>query len=123
MEHRMHVFLLVQRVEHGTGDVANAFGNNPNDGCCGYGIDKGLEGYEHTEAHAYKTNGFEIGMFLQSHETDDGASHGAQPYKSEEPPSPITLFAKGYKWEGRIAAGYMPVDGSVVPAAQPLSPF
>ena len=35
MEHGMHVFLLVDTVEHSTRDVANTFCNNPPD--CGWG--------------------------------------------------------------------------------------
>ena len=46
MEHGMHVFLLVDTVEHSTRDVSNTFCNNPPD--CGWGnrIDKRLEGNE-----------------------------------------------------------------------------
>ena len=54
MEHGMHVFFLVDTVEHSTRDVANTFCNNPPD--CGWGnrIDKRLEGNENWESHAYK---------------------------------------------------------------------
>ena len=32
MEHGMHVFLLIERIEHSTRDVADALGNNPDEG-------------------------------------------------------------------------------------------
>ena len=35
MEDGVHVFLLVQRVEYGTRDIADAFGHNPDKGLCG----------------------------------------------------------------------------------------
>ena len=38
MEHGMHVFLLVDAVEHGSRDIADALGDDPRHRGCGYGI-------------------------------------------------------------------------------------
>ena len=43
----MHVFLLVDTVEYGARNVADAFGNNPPDCGGGYGINQRFEGNQY----------------------------------------------------------------------------
>ena len=54
VEDGMHEGLLVEGVEEGTGNIADALGNNPDDGCCRHAVDEWFEGYQHAEAHADK---------------------------------------------------------------------
>ena len=57
MEHGVHVFLLIQRIEDGTRDVTDSLGNQPDDGCRRDGVHQRFEGHEHTQAHANETKG------------------------------------------------------------------
>ena len=79
----MHEGLLVEGVEEGTGNIADALGNNPDDGCCRHAVDEWFEGYQHAEAHADKAERLDVGMLLQLHKADNGAGNGTQPYKGE----------------------------------------
>ena len=69
MEDRVHVALLVEAVEDGTGDVGNTFGYYPWDGGGADTVEKGLEGYKDRQTHAHKTKGFEITVLLETVET------------------------------------------------------
>jgi hypothetical protein len=122
MEHGVHVFALVETVEDGTRDVAHALGDNPDDGARGDAVDEGFEGDEHTEAHTHETDGFEIAVILDVDETADGAGDGARPDEDEECPAPVALGAHGDEGDGRIGTGDVPIDGGMVPLAQPLLP-
>jgi hypothetical protein len=97
VEHRVHVFCFVQRIEHCSGYVAHTFGNYPHEGGSGNGVDKWFESHQHAKSHAYEAQCLEIGMFLQMDEAHDGAHNGTQPYKREKAPSPIAFVAKGYE--------------------------
>ena len=56
-------------------------------------------------------------------EGDDGAGNGGGPHEGEECPAPESLVAHGHEGDGRVGAGDVPVDGGMVPAAQPLLPL
>ena len=117
MEDGMHIAPFVETVEEGTGDVADAFGYNPDEGCCWHTVDQGFEGDEDAETHSDETNGFNVTMVLQFAEGDDGADDGAEPHEAEERPSPIALFAQSNQRDGGVGAGDVPIDGSMIPLA------
>ena len=102
MEHGMHEFALVERIEDGAGDVTYAFSNNPNDGSRRHTVYQRLESYEHTEPHQAKTNGLQMAMVFQFAERNDGPHDGTSPLKDEKRPSPVALFAHGNERNGRI---------------------
>ena len=76
MKHRVHIFLLVQAVEHGARDVAYALGDNPYDGSRGNTGYQRPEGHQHGEPHADEAESLDVGMFRQADETHDGAGNG-----------------------------------------------
>ena len=123
VEDAVHVLPLIETVEQGTGDVADTLGHNPYNGCRGNAVDERLEGYEHAEAHADEAERLDVGVLFEADETDDGAHDGTEPHKNKESPAPVALLTEGDKGEGRVGAGYVPVDGGVVPAAQAFLPF
>ena len=123
VEDGVHVFLLVQRVEDGSRDVAHALGYNPDEGSGGDAVEQGFEGNEHREAHADEAEGLEVGVLLQADEADDGACQCTCPHEEEQRPAPVTLFAQGGECQRRVAAGDVPVDGSMVPFAKSLFPL
>ena len=123
VEDGVHVFLLVQRVEDGSRDVAHALGYNPDEGSGGDAVEQGFEGNEHREAHADEAEGLEVGVLLQADEADDGACQCTCPHEEEQRPAPVTLFTQGGECQRRVAAGDVPVDGSMVPFAKSLFPL
>ena len=56
-------------------------------------------------------------------EARERAHDGAEPYKAKQSPAPIALMAPGDERDGRIGTGDMPVDGRMIPLAQPLLPW
>ena len=123
VEDGVHVLPLVEGIEEGTDDVADAFGDNPSDGGGGDAVDEGFEGDEDAEAHADEAEGLEVGVLLESNEADDGASDGAEPDKGKKAPAPVALLAEGDKGQRRIGASNVPIDGGMVPLAEPLLPL
>ena len=117
MEHGMHVFLLVDAVEYGTRNVADSFGNNPPDRSGGYGINQRFEGNQYRQSHAYKADGLQVAVILESGKTHDGSGNGASPDKDKEAPSPISLVSHRNERNWRVRTGNMPVDGGMVPFA------
>ena len=117
MEHGMHVFLLVDTVEYGTRNVADSFGNNPPDRSGGYGINQRFEGNQYRQSHAYKADGLQVAVILESGKTHDGSGNGASPDKDKEAPSPISLVSHRNERDWRVRTGNMPVDGGMVPFA------
>ena len=69
MEDGMHVALLVETIEDGTGDVGNALGYYPRHRGSAHTVEKGLEGYKHRQTHTNETKGFEITVLLETVET------------------------------------------------------
>ena len=123
MEHGVHVLAPVDAVEHGAGDVADAFGHDPEEVGGGQDGGQGLEGHEHTEAHSHEAGRFEVAVFLEIDEAHHRSYGGAEPYEDEQAPAPEALVAQRDERDGRIAAGDVPVDGGVVPPSQPLLPL
>ena len=123
MEDTVHIPLLMESIEDGTSDIEDTLGDNPDDGGCRYGVYQGLEGYQHTQSHADEAERLDVGMLLQPDETDDSSCNGTSPYKRKETPSPITLCPQRHQCQGGVRAGDMPVDGGMVPSAQPFLPF
>ena len=119
----MHVFLLVDTVEYGARNVADTFGNNPPDCGGGYGVYQRFEGNQYRQSHAYKTDGLQVAVILESGKTHDGSGNGASPDKDKKAPSPVTLFAHGYERDRGVGTGNMPVDGGMVPFAQTFLPL
>lgn len=62
----MHVFLLVDTVEYGARNVADAFGNNPPDCGGGYGVYQRFKGNQYRQSHAYKADGLQVAVILES---------------------------------------------------------
>lgn len=83
MEHGMHVFLLVDTVEYGARNVADAFGNNPPDCGGGYGVYQRFKGNQYRQSHAYKADGLQVAVILESGKTHDGSGNGASPDKDK----------------------------------------
>ena len=119
----MHVFLLVNTVEYGARNVADAFGNNPPDCGGGYGVYQRFEGNQYRQSHAYKADGLQVAVILESGKTHDGSGNGASPDKDKKAPSPVTLFAHGYERDRGVGTGNMPIDGGMVPFAQTFLPL
>ena len=102
MEHGMHE-PLAEAVEDGSGDVAHALGDDPRYGSRADGEEQRLEGDEHGETHEAEADGFEVAVVAQTDKGGDGAGNGCRP-------------------DGRVASGDVPIDGGVVPLAEPLFP-
>ena len=87
-----------------------------------FGIDD-ISNLLEKEPHSNETEGLEVGMFLQSGKTHNGACNGTQPDEREQRPAPIALRAQRHQRQRGVRAGYVPVDGRMVPMAQALLPF
>ena len=90
----MHIFGLIQRIKNRSCDIAHTLSNDPCYRRCRYRINKWFEGYKHTQPHAYKTERFDIRMLFEFYKTDYRTSYSASPYKAEQTPPPLSLFAK-----------------------------
>ena len=123
MEDGVHEPLLVKAVEHGARDVAHTLGDDPRHGGGVDTVDERSEGHEHTEAHDHETHGLYTTVTLQTTEALYRARDGGEPDEDEECPTPIAIFAHGDERDGRVGARDVPVDGGVVPLAQPLLPW
>ena len=123
MEYGVHIPLFVEGIENGTGDIRHALSDNPDEGSGRYRIYQRLEGYQHTQSHAHKAEGLDVRMLLQPDEADDGSRDGTHPYEAEQRPAPIALGAQRHQRQWRVRARYVPVDGGMVPLAQPLLPL
>ena len=123
VEDGVHVLALVERVEDSSRDVADTLGHNPDKGGGGDAVEQGLEGHQHTQAHADEAEGLQIGVFLQADEADDGTGQCTRPHEEEQRPAPVALFTQGGERQWRVAAGDVPVDGGMVPTAQALLPL
>lgn len=80
----MHVFLLVDTVEYGARNVADAFGNNPPDCGGGYGVNQRFESNQYRQSHAYKADGLQVAVILESGKTHDGSGNGTSPNKDKK---------------------------------------
>ena len=100
MEHRVHVLFLVDAVEDGTRDTADALGNKPRNGYHTGGVEQGLEGDEDAEPHAAEAEGLDVGVLFELDKTGGGAGNGAEPDKEEEPPAPVALVAQHGQRDG-----------------------
>ena len=58
MEYGVHVSAPVEAVEHGAGDVTDAFGYNPDEVGRGKRVDQRFESDEHAQSHAHETTCF-----------------------------------------------------------------
>ena len=81
----MHVLLVVEGVEKGSRDIANTFGNNPADGCCGDGIDQRFEGHKYGKSHANEAECLDVGVLFQADEADNGSRYGTEPNNPSSP--------------------------------------
>ena len=89
VENGVHVLALVQRVEDGAGDVADALGDDPRERGWRDAVEQGLQGDEYAEAHTDEAEGLNVRVLLQSAQADDGARQRTRPYEDEERPAPI----------------------------------
>ena len=62
-------------------------------------------------------------MVLELGKAHHCSGNGACPDEDKETPSPIALFAHRNQGDRGIRAGNVPVDGGMIPFAQPLLPF
>ena len=62
-------------------------------------------------------------MVLELGKAHHGSGNGACPDEDKEAPSPIALFAHRNQGNRRVRTGNVPVDGGMIPFAQPLLPF
>ena len=62
-------------------------------------------------------------MVLELGKAHHRACYGACPDEDKETPSPIILFAHCNQGDRGIRTGNVPVDGGMIPFAQPLLPF
>ena len=123
VEDGVHVLPLVQRVEHSARDVAHALSDNPREGGGRDAVEQGLQGDEHAQAHADEAEGLQVRVLLQPPQADDGAGDGTRPDEDKQRPAPVALLAQRRQCQRRVGAGYVPVDGGVVPLAEPLLPL
>ena len=123
MEHGMHVGAVVEGIEQGSGDVADSFADDPTHGMRADGIHQRFEGNQYYQSHQAIADGFQMAMLLELAETDAGPDNGAKPYKTEESPSPIPLFAQGHQCDGGVASCNVPIDGRMVPLAELFLPL
>lgn len=93
MEYGMHVFRLVERIEHGTRDIEDALEHNPYKGIGRYGVEERFEGYQHAESHDTEAGRLDVGMVLEFDEANNGANDGTGPYKREEHPAPHAMIS------------------------------
>ena len=122
MEDSMHVASFAQSIEQCARDIANALGDDPYHRGRTHCVYQRFEGHEHTHAHADVDQCLKVAMGFELVETCDGADDGTQPYKAEQCPSPIALVTQGDEGDGRVGTCDMPVDGGMVPLAQPFFP-
>ena len=123
VEHGVHILLLVQTIETCARDVADPLSDNPHEGGRGDAVNQGFEGYQHAQSHADETECLNVGVLLQSDKADNGTCNGTGPHKREQRPTPIALGAQGNECQWGVAACYVPVDGGMVPFAEPFTPF
>ena len=62
-------------------------------------------------------------MVLEFGKAHHRACYGACPDEDKEAPAPIALFAHRNQGDRRVRTGNVPVDGGMIPFAQPLLPF
>ena len=122
MEDGVHESFFIDDVEHGSGYVSFSLVENPYLVGSAHAVEQRLEGDEYREPHQAEADGLEVGVVFQFDETGDGAGDGCSPDKREQAPSPVALFAQGNERDGRIRTRNVPVDGGMVPLAQPLFP-
>lgn len=122
MEDGVHVAAVVERVEDGSGDVADTLGDNPHHGGGGHAGQQGLERHEHRQPHQAEADGLYVAVVFQSDERGDGACDGRRPDEGEQGPAPGTLAAQGDERDGRVGSCDVPVDGGMVPPSQPCLP-
>ena len=123
MEYAVHVFALVQTVEHGTRDIANSLSDDPYHRSLAHIVYQWFESHEDAQSHTHETRRLQITVVLQSSETHHRAHDGTRPYKHEQSPSPSAVLSQRRQRQWRVAARNMPVDGSMVPFAQSLFPY
>lgn len=107
-------------IDGGPGDIEDALGDEPVDGGGLETVHERFEGHENAQPHDDETDRLEVAVFPQSPETDDGTNDGGEPDKGEEPPTPEPRLSQGDEGDGGVAAGDVPIDGSMVPSAQHL---
>lgn len=114
VEDAVHEGTIVERVEEGTRDVADALGNNPCKG--GWdGVDERFQGNKARKAHEDEAGGLEIAVFLEFAKTHDGAHDSTNPHESEESPTPVAYLTQGNEGDGAIRTRNVPIDCCVVP--------
>ena len=84
----LFLYLACDTVEYGARNVADAFGNNPPDCGGGYGVYQRFKGNQYRQSHAYKADGLQVAVILESGKPHDGSGNGASPDKDKEAPSP-----------------------------------
>ena len=123
MEHGVHEPSLVDAIEHCSCDVAHALSDNPGDSPRTGTVYQRLKRYQHTQSHAHKADCLQVAVRLEVDKTHHRAGYGTSPNENEQAPSPIVLLPQGYERDGRIRARDVPIDGGMIPPAQPLFPF
>ena len=122
MKDAVHVFPLVEAVEHGPRDIADAFGDNPRNGSRTNTVDQRLEGHEDAQPHSHEAAGLQIAVVLEPAETHHRAHYGTRPDEHEQSPSPSAVLPQCHESQRRVAAGDVPVYCGVVPLAQTFLP-
>lgn len=122
MKHRVHVLAAVERVEEGAGDVSGALSYYPIEGAGRQAVDQRLQGHEYRKPHAHEAERLQIAVRLEVAEALHRAHDGAKPYEDKESPAPQSVLAQADERDGAVASRDVPVDGRMVPFAQPLLP-
>ena len=123
VEHGVHVFLLVDAVEHRTSDVAHSFSDDPYHSGRRHGADEWLESHQYGEPHSHEAESLQVAVVLEMCKAHDGACYGTSPDEDEEAPSPVALVSQGDERDGGVGACYVPVDGGMVPFTKPFLPL
>lgn len=123
VENSMHIFPLVDAVEHCTCNVTDAFCNNPYESRCGECVDKWLESNEHTQSHSNESNGFQVTVVFEIDKANDGSCNRTSPYKTKQGEAPVALITQCNERYRGVTARNVPVNGGMIPFAQSLFPF
>ena len=123
VEHGVHILRLVQRIEYGSRDIADALSDDPDESGSWHRVDQRLKGHKHAQTHTYEAERLQVGVLLQPDEADNRASQRTGPHEDKKTPTPVALFAQSHQCQRRIRAGNMPVDSCMVPLAQAFLPF
>ena len=64
VEHGVHILRFIEGIKHGSRDVTDTFGNQPDDGSRLHRVHQRLKGHKDTQSHAHETEGLYVRVLL-----------------------------------------------------------